>query len=62
MSSAEQMVFITAASNRSNYRVYHTDRDCPRLSQARDVKEKPLSVLFDDVTECEYCGVGGSDV
>lgn len=34
---------------------YHTDRECHLLQQADEIREVPLSTLFDDIEECPNC-------
>lgn len=44
-----------SGSGAASKNIYHTDRDCPRLSAANRLLEKPLAVLHDDIRHCKYC-------
>lgn len=52
----QQTVLVRASgSGAASKDIYHTDRDCPRLSAANRLLEKPLAVLHDDIRHCKYC-------
>jgi hypothetical protein len=54
MSDAET-VWVPQARQGGGYRVYHTDRDCPRLEQADRVREKTTKTIPHRLRECKDC-------
>jgi hypothetical protein len=54
MSDAET-VWVPQARQGGGYRVYHTDRDCPRLEQADRVREKTTRTIPHRLRECKDC-------
>lgn len=53
----DETVFIVARRCRPKD-VYHSYPGCPRLSTAKGVTDKKLSVLHDDVRPCPDCHDG----
>jgi len=51
----QRRVWTVANYRDSTTRVYHTDRDCNRLSRASTVRHVRLSRLREDTTPCETC-------
>lgn len=53
------MPTVFVAGRRQHRRVFHTDRDCPRLEAAtHKIQERQLANLLDDRddwTECTFC-------
>ncbi len=50
-----EKMFVLTTSGTSPV-VYHTERDCPRLSKVENVRERGESYIeFHDLSLCKYC-------
>jgi len=49
------MRVIVASNRNGDYRSYHTNPDCQKLDEIKNVHRRKMEALPDNVTECEYC-------
>jgi hypothetical protein len=53
---ADTTVFVATTQRGSRHpKVFHTDRECPRLQSSNNIHEKTRGVLKDTKTHCKFC-------